>query len=82
MLKRQLGTLFLVTCLILTTVPAVLGSTSIDKNDVTNSGTQKSAEQKTGFQKVPGTIVILISLPKHGLPMQGNLEVNMELLTS
>ena len=25
MLKRQLGTLFLVTCLILTTVPAVLG---------------------------------------------------------
>jgi len=42
MLKRQLGTLFLVTCLILTTVPAVLGSTSIDKTDVTNSGTQKS----------------------------------------
>jgi hypothetical protein len=49
MLKRQLGTLFLVTCLILTTVPAVLGSTSIDKTDLTNSIAQKSAGAENGL---------------------------------
>jgi hypothetical protein len=43
MFKRKLGTLFLIACLILTTVPAVLGSTSINNTHATNSGTQKSA---------------------------------------
>jgi hypothetical protein len=43
MFKRKLGTLFLIACLILTTVPAVLGSTSTNNIHVTNSGTQKSA---------------------------------------
>jgi len=51
MLKRQLGTLFLATCLILTTVPAVLGSTSIDRTDVTNSGSQKSAGAENVMSK-------------------------------
>ena len=51
MLKRQLGTLFLVTCLILTTVPAVLGSTSINKTDVSYSVTQKSAGAENSMSK-------------------------------
>ena len=51
MLKRQLGTLFLVTCLILTTVPAVLGSTSNDKASLTNSATQKSAGAENVLSK-------------------------------
>jgi hypothetical protein len=38
MLKRQLGTLFLVTCLILTTVPAVLGSPSAPVVHVAGDG--------------------------------------------
>jgi len=38
MLKRQLGTLFLVTCLILTTVPAVLGGPSTKVINVAGDG--------------------------------------------
>jgi hypothetical protein len=38
MLKRQLGTLFLVTCLILTTVPAVLGGENIQVITVAGDG--------------------------------------------
>ncbi|MGB9927871.1 MAG: right-handed parallel beta-helix repeat-containing protein [Methanosarcina sp.] len=38
MLKRQLGTLFLVTCLILTTVPAVLGAESTQVVTVAGDG--------------------------------------------
>jgi hypothetical protein len=51
MLKRQLGTLFLVTCLIFTTVPAVLGSTSIEKTDSTNSVTKKNAGVANGLSE-------------------------------
>ena len=51
MLKRQLGTLFLVTCLILTTVPAVLGSTSIDKNNVTKNGLSEGVWDNCDFKK-------------------------------
>jgi hypothetical protein len=41
MLKRQLGTLFLVTCLILTTIPAVLGAQStITVNPTSGTGAQ------------------------------------------
>jgi uncharacterized membrane protein len=43
MLKRQIGTLFLVTCLILTTVPAALGA----QNSVTVSPTSGSDAQTT-----------------------------------
>ncbi len=49
MIKKQLGTLFLVTCLILTTVPAVLGGSSINKTEGANSVTQRS----TGTEKMP-----------------------------
>ena len=38
MLKRQLGTLFLVTCLILTTVPAVLGGENTQVITVAGDG--------------------------------------------
>ena len=38
MLKKQLGTLFLVTCLILTTVPAVLGNPSTKVITVAGDG--------------------------------------------
>jgi len=51
MLKRKLGTLFLVTCLILTAVPAVLGSTSIDKTNASSSLTQKSVDAKNGLSE-------------------------------
>jgi hypothetical protein len=41
MIKRQIGTLFLVTCLILTTVPAVLGGPSSQTITVTGGGDGK-----------------------------------------
>jgi len=41
MLKRQLGTLFLVTCLILTTVPAALGGQSTQVVNVAGDGSGK-----------------------------------------
>ena len=41
MLKRQLGTLFLVTCLILTTVPAALGGKSTQVVNVAGDGSGK-----------------------------------------
>jgi hypothetical protein len=41
MLRRQLGTLFLVTCLILTTVPAVLGGPSTQTITVAGDGSGK-----------------------------------------
>ncbi len=48
MLKRQLGTLLLVTCLILTTVPAALSS-SVNKTTATGHVTQKNAEAKSAI---------------------------------
>jgi polygalacturonase len=41
MIKRQIGTLFLITCLILTTVPAVLGGPSSQTITVTGGGDGK-----------------------------------------
>lgn len=44
MLKRQLGALFLAICLIVTILPAALGSTSNDKTISKDSGTQNSVQ--------------------------------------
>jgi hypothetical protein len=40
MLKRKLGTLFLVTCLILTTVPATLGGSGARVVNVAGDGSE------------------------------------------